>query len=53
MKTNYNTPEIMICSMDDADIIATSNYVPYSGSNLGGPTAAEGNERDGNPIWDD
>jgi len=54
MKKTYNTPEILVCTMNEADIIATSgDKVDYQGSNKGGgPTVAEGNSR-GNAIWDD
>jgi len=54
MKKTYNTPEILICSMDSADVIATSNIMSYGGGNSGEgkPVVAEGNER-GNAIWDD
>lgn len=56
MKKTYNTPEILVCTMNEADIIATSvtpNSITGGGTNKnGGPTAAEGNSR-GNAIWDD
>lgn len=52
MKTKYNTPEILICSMDNADVIATSNITGGKSNANGGPIKAEGDERGGNPIWD-
>lgn len=51
MKKIYSSPKVEVVTLDMNDIIATSSASLQRGTGQG-TDIAEGNVRDGNPIWD-